>query len=265
MEYYFIGIISLAFVGIFTGIMSGLIGIGGGLIIIPALTVILKIFHIPDNAIMHVAVGTSLCVMICTSFSNVISHSRHKNIVWPIFKTALPGIIIGTILGAIFSKFISGNILSIIFGIFLIVVSIKTYFGFKPKLNKQRTTKRKWFKIVGGLIGFKSGILGVGGGALSVPFLFFCGLDARKVVGTTASFTLPIAVLGTALSLITLNNNVHIPYSTGYIFWPGFIVLSICTVVFVHVGARLVTILPSELIRKIFAFVLLILSLKMLF
>ena len=134
MEYYFIGIISLALLGIFTGIMSGLMGIGGGLIIIPALTVILKIFNVPSHYIMHVAVGTSLCVMICTSLSNVISHNKHNNIVWPIFKTALPGIITGTVLGAVSSKFIDGNSLSIIFGIFLLIVSIKTYFGFKPKL-----------------------------------------------------------------------------------------------------------------------------------
>ena len=84
-------------------------------------------------------------------------------------------------------------------------------------------------------------------------------------MGTTASFTLPIAIIGSALSLISLDSSVHIPYSTGYIFWPGFIVLSICTVVFVHVGAKLVTILPGELVRKLFAVILLVLSLKMFF
>ncbi len=256
-----------ALLGAFTGIASGLLGIGGGILIIPFLSMILIYYGIPVMYVIHMAVSTSLCIMIFTSLSSVIAHSRKGNVAWPVFKYMVPFIIVGVALGIILSKHINAHLLSIFFGIFLLSISYKMFKGFKPKTESKHrisTKKRKLVRPVAFIIGFKSGVLGVGGGTLSVPFFFYYGFKASKAIGTSASFTFPIAVIGTVVSFFVHSGaSSNLPYTYADIYIPALIIIAPLSMIFVTLGVKLVKVLPGKIVRIIFACLLVFLGISM--
>jgi len=256
-----------AILGAFTGTASGLLGIGGGILIIPFLSMILIYFGMPVEYVIHIAVSTSLCIMIFTSLSSVIAHSRKGNVVWSAFKYMIPFIIVGVALGIIISKHINAHLLTVLFGIFLLSVSFKMFKGFKHKTAKKgkvSSKKRKLARPVAFIIGFKSGVLGVGGGTLSVPFFFYYGFKASKAIGTSASFTFPIAVIGTIVSFfVHSGGSSNLPYTYADIYIPALVVIAPLSMIFVNLGVKLVKILPDKTVRIIFACLLVFLGISM--
>ena len=249
--------------GITTGIIAGLLGIGGGMIIVPGLFYIFIHLHLPDETLMHMAAGTSMCIMIATSLSSTLAHQSRGNIKWSVFRNVIVGIAIGVLTGNLLANHLDSNILEILFSLLLFAVAIKILWGWKPDQGEEKEPSPVINNTVGLAIGFKSGVFGVGGGALSVPFLIYCGLPMNKVSGTSASFTLPIAIMGTAAFLFLAPHYDTIPWSTGYVYWPAFLFVAPFTMIGAPVGAKLSTVMPKETLRTIFALLLLFLSVKM--
>ena len=249
--------------GITTGVIAGLLGIGGGMIIVPGLFYIFIHLHLPDETLMHMAAGTSMCIMIATSLSSTLAHQSRGNIRWSVFRGVIAGIAIGVFTGNLLANRLDSNILELLFSLLLISVSLKILLGWKPDTGEEKSPSSLVTNSVGLAIGFKSGVFGVGGGALSVPFLIYCGLPMSKVSGTSASFTLPISIMGTAAFLFLAPHYDKIPWSTGYVYWPAFLLVAPFTMIGAPIGAKLSTVMPKEILRIVFAILLLFLSVKM--
>lgn len=259
-------IILFILLGIIAGTLAGLLGIGGGIIIVPGISFILAFTGITDHKTMHIAAATSLCVMIFTTSSSSIAYYRLGNILWPVFKRMVPGIIAGVALGVGAAHFLHSSILSVIFGIYLIFVSIKTFFGsgYKSGKAKRKLPKNKILLPLSALFGFISGMLGVGCGATCSPFLLWLNIEMKKVAGTVGAMSLPLSIAGTISAMLMGSGSVDVPHTFGYMYWPAFLCLAPATVAFAPLGARFSDKIPAKKLKKAFALLLLALAIKML-
>ena len=249
--------------GIGTGTMAGLLGIGGGMIIVPGLFYLFSLMDLPSYSLMHLAAGSAMCIMIFTSASSTFSHHLRGDVQWGIFSRIIAAIGLGVILGNLLSNRLDTEWLELIFGIFLLVVSIKILIDWKPAFEETTMPPIGVFAIVGSLIGFKSGILGIGGGAISVPLLLYCGLPMNKASGTSASFTLPIAIVGTLSFLLFSQGYADIPWTTGYIYWPAVALVAPFTMIGAPIGTKLSHVVAPQQLRRIFGLLLIVIGLRM--
>ncbi len=257
-------LILFAVIGAFAGLSAGLLGIGGGIIVVPGLAFIFGSFHFPNSIIMHMAAGTSLAAMIFTASASVYSHHKRGAVLWPLFYKMLPGILVGVIAGAILADILSSHILEIIFGIFLIIIAVRMFLLAKPKPTRGLPGPI-WLSVISFVVGFKSGLMGIGGGALIVPILTYCNVPMRQASGTSAICGLPIAIVGTIAFLFTGLDAHNLPqWSTGYIYWPAALAVAIFSVIFVYVGGKLALRLPVNTLKRIFAVILAVMAIKLL-
>lgn len=255
-----------ALIGIFAGSMSGAIGIGGGIIIVPGLVFVFQLNQaIPEHLSMHVAAGTSLAVIIFTSLFSVRAHYKIGGILWPVFNRLWPGLALGVISGVLIADAVPTSWLKIIFGLFLIFVAVKML----TNLHASSTPKTPGFwtnGIISGLIGMLSGLLGVGGGVLIVPYLTYCGIAARKIVGVSNLCTFVVGVIGTIAFMLTGQNDMaNIAYSTGYIYWPAVLLVGVPSTLMAPFGAKLNYILPIHYLTYGFIVMLILTAIKMLY
>lgn len=253
-------------VGAIAGVMSGLLGIGGGVVIIPALAALFADnAFIPADYIMKMAVGTSLGIVIMTAASAMYAQNKRNMVVWSMVKTTMPGLIVGAILGALVAHVLPSSYLSRIFSVFLVVVSLRILIK-RPEQQDENPLSQKAMHLFSLLIGGLSSILGVGGGTLLVPFLLRCKLDVHKAVGTSVACGLTIGIVATICFMITgFAAGAHLPWSTGYIYWPAFVGISMMSIVFAPLGAVLAHKLPKAILQKIFAIFLLLMAFNMMF
>lgn len=250
--------------GALAGLLSGLLGIGGGVVVVPALV---WIFHslpaIPYNQVVHMAAGTSLAAMIVTATASVRAHARRGNVNWSVVKKFVPGMIIGVIIGASVAGMLGTNVLTIILGIVLILIALRIFFF--SKVISHRSFPAFWVVFLASLfVGFKSGLLGLGGGVLTIPFLMYFGLEMRKASGSSAACTLPIAIVGTISFIIIGWHAQPIHWGSGYVYWPAFLGIAIGGVLFVPLGALLGAHLHTKWLKRIFAVFLLAVSIHLL-
>jgi uncharacterized protein len=252
--------------GIMAGVMAGLFGIGGGMLIVPGLFYLFGVIHLPEASLMHMAAGTSMCVMIFTASASTWAHHVKGHIQWSIFRRVVAWIGLGVVVGNVLANQLPTDVLELIFGVFLLAIALKIFFGKISKADAATVHTPSFAAIssVGMTIGFKSGVLGIGGGALSVPFLLYCGLPMPKASGTSASFTLPIAIIGTLSFMLLSSSTELIPWSTGYIYWPAVALVAPLTMIGAPIGAQLSRIVPADQLRILFACLLLLISVKML-
>ena len=245
--------------GVFAGLMSGILGIGGGIVVVPALLMIFQ--HnaaIPADSAMHIAVGTSLAIMIFTSQASVRAHYKHGDILWPIYKQLAWGIAIGTLAGSILAVFIPTEWLKILLIIFLFVVAIKMFFD-RDAIHPQRTPPRWVNALVSFLIGLKSGLLGLGGGLLIIPYLTFSGVDIRKIAAVSALCTMTVSLVGTMVFIITGLHVPDLPYgSLGYVYLFAVLCMAIPSSLAAPLGARLSYILSVKQLRYGFIVLLIV-------
>ena len=252
-----------ALLGISAGTMAGMLGIGGGMVIVPGLFYLFSLMDLPSYSLMHLAAGSAMCIMIFTSASSTFSHHARGDVQWDIFRRMIAVIGTGVIIGNLLSNRLDTHWLEVIFGAFLLFVSVKILLDWKPAFE-ETTTPPSWLNtIIGILIGFKSGILGIGGGAISVPFLLYCGLPMSKASGTSASFTLPIAIVGTLSFLLFSQGYTDISWATGYIYWPAVALVAPFTVIGAPIGTRLSHVISPQQLRRIFGLLLVIIGLRM--
>ncbi len=259
-----VDLILFAITGSVAGTLAGLLGIGGGMIVVPCLVYIFTYIGMPEASMMHAASATSLSAMIFTSSVSAYSHYKREAVLWPVVKKLLPGIVTGTILGMLLASLLSTAVLKIIFGIFLLFIAFRMFVSFKPKPSRELPGPLGSFGVAS-LIGGKSGLLGVGGGALMVPFFTYCNISIREAAGTSAACGFPIALVGTLSAIATGWH--HDPgdfYTFGYVYWPATLAVALFSMVFVFLGAKLSKIMPVTIIRKIFACVLVLAALDLL-
>lgn len=257
-------------IGVFAGLLSGLLGVGGGIIVVPALILLFQSRQIfSDLMIMHMAVGTSLAIMMFTSASSAVAYYRRGLVVWHIFLRFLPGLVIGLILGATVSQKTSNRTLIVMFAVFLLIVAVHLFFSKKnledewlePLINKYPNLLI--LSIAAICVGVLSSIFGIGGGLLMVPFFLYIGQDMRKSSGTSSICGVPIAIIGTiTLTIMGWNETsaLNSPNGAiGYIYWPAALIVSIASIIFAPVGARLSVFFKQQTL-KTFLMILLIFS-----
>ncbi|MFW2374390.1 MAG: sulfite exporter TauE/SafE family protein [Gammaproteobacteria bacterium] len=251
--------------GAIAGTLAGLLGIGGGIIIVPVLALVFDHQGISADVLMHVSIGTSLATIVITSMSSIRAHQQHQAIHWSIFRSITPAIMFGALLGAIVAKFISGNDLRLIFGIFMLFVAAQMIFGNTTRPHRQLPKTMGMF-ITGTGIGAMSSLMGVGGGSMSVPFLTWCNISIRHAVATSAAIGLPIAVAGVTGFIITGWGVEHRPVgSLGFVNIPAFLSIVVASTLFAPLGARIAHRISPKRLRLFFGYFLLILSVKILY
>ncbi len=251
-------------IGAFAGVLAGLLGVGGGLVIVPVLAFVFTGLGFAGDSIMHLAVGTSLATIVLTSISSVRAHHRRGAVLWSVFWRLMPGIVLGAWLGAAIAHSLPSPDLRLVFGVFELVVATQMGFGLKPAPHRGLPAAAG-MGLAGGVIGTISAIIGVGGGTLTVPFLAWCNVAMRNAVATSAACGLPIAVAGTVGFVVAGWGEAGLPaWSSGYIYWPAFAGVSVASALFAPLGARLAHSLPTAVLKRLFALLLALLGLRML-
>ncbi|HMR02172.1 MAG TPA: sulfite exporter TauE/SafE family protein, partial [Candidatus Competibacter phosphatis] len=209
--------------GLFAGVMAGLLGVGGGLIIVPTLAWIFHHQQVDDTIVMHLAIGTSLATIVVTSISSVRAHHRRGAVLWPIFWRLTPGIVVGAWLGAAIADALPSAVLSKVFAVFVLTVAAQMGFGAKPAPHRELPGTAGML-TAGGVIGAVSAIVGIGGGSLTVPFLTWCNIAIRQAVATSSACGLPIALAGALGFVVTgLNATGRPDWSLGYVYGPALV------------------------------------------
>ncbi len=258
-----IEIIAYLTTGILAGFLSGLLGIGGGIIIVPSLAFLFVTFNLPHQHLMHLAIGTSLAIMIITTASSFRAHYKGGAVIWPTYKQLIPGLFIGVIAGAIIADFLPSNVIRIIFGIFLSIMGLKMLLALKPKASRH-LPGRAGTSTAAFSIGTSSGLLGISGGAFTVPFLTTCNIDMHDAVGIAAASGLTTAIVGSISFMISGANEINLPlWSTGYVYWPAFLGVAILCPIFATLGASASRRISVTKLQRIFGIVMLLIAAHM--
>ena len=250
--------------GAAAGLSAGLLGIGGGLIIVPILFFIFSHQQIPSEHVMHMALATSLATIIVTSLSSARAHHKRGAVLWRIVFDLSPGIVIGAWLGAMFASTLASDVLRPVFGVFELMVALYLLVNYKPDTHGNHVSRTASF-TGGTVIGSISSIVGIGGGTLTVPFLLWHNIPIRHAVASSAVCGFPIAVAGTAAYIVSgCNVNGLTPYALGFVSLPAFVLIIITSMITAPLGASLAHKLPETTLRTVFAFVLIALGVNML-
>lgn len=252
-------------VGAFAGILAGLLGVGGGLVIVPMMVITLTWQGIPQEHIMHLALGTSLASIIFTSVSSFMAHHRRGAVQWQVVRQIVVGILLGTFLGATVASRLSTGVLKAIFIVFLYYMGIQFLLDRKPKASRTLPGVGGMF-VMGMVIGVVSAFVGIGGGSLSVPFMIYCNVPVHTAIGTSAAIGFPIAIAGAVGYLV---NGLAVPdlppWSLGYLYLPALLGIAGMSILTAPLGARLAHSLPVSRLKQVFAVLLLVMGTKMLF
>lgn len=252
-------------VGGVAGLLAGLLGVGGGLVIVPALIWVFRGNAFDLSILVHLAVGTSLATIVITSISSIRAHHRRGAVLWPLVKSLTPGIILGAWLGAVIADYLPTLWLQRVFACFAILVGLQMGLGTKADAHRGLPGGLGMFSAGGG-IGTLSTIVGIGGGSLTVPFLSWCSVNIRNAVATSSACGLPIAVAGTLGFVAVGWGERGLPVgSTGFVYWPAFLGIIAASVLFAPVGAKLAHAIEVAMLKRIFALLLLVLGVRMLF
>jgi uncharacterized membrane protein YfcA len=250
--------------GAFAGFFAGLLGVGGGAIMVPVLTMFFTAQGFPREHVVHVALGTSMAAIIFTSISSLRAHHRHGAVLWPVVRDIAPGVLAGTLLGAQVASRVPTKPLAIFFACFITYVAVQMILNIKPKPSRE-LPGRLGMAAVGGGIGLISALVAIGGGSLSVPFMTWCNVKVQHAIGTSAAIGFPIALAGTAGYLWGGWNAGGLPQgSLGFVYLPALGGLVVASMLVAPFGARLTHRLPVVTLKRIFAGVLVLLSAKML-
>ncbi|WP_296305226.1 sulfite exporter TauE/SafE family protein [uncultured Desulfovibrio sp.] len=257
-------IVSYGLLGLVAGVLAGLLGVGGGIVIVPMLVFAFGRAGFPSESIMLLALATSLGSIMFTSVSSALAHWRRGAVDWLSVLRISPGIVLGTFAGTYVAVLLPRRFLQIFFVIFLTYVAVQMLRGSRPRAT--RTLPGAWgMGAAGGVIGLISSLVGIGGGTLSVPFLTWHNVEMHRAIGTSAAIGLPIAVAGCCGYLI---NGLHAtglpPYCLGYLYLPALFPLVVCSMLTAPLGARIAHRLPVSRLRSAFALLLICVGIKML-
>jgi uncharacterized protein len=251
-------------VGAIAGILAGLLGIGGGLVIVPMLVYCFTLQSIPYEHLMQIALGTSMASIIFTSVSSFLAHHRRGAVEWSVVKRIALGILIGTYVGAWIATGLSTEFLKVFFVVFIYYVAVQMLLNRKPKASMQLPGHGGMF-VAGNVIGVVSSLVGIGGGTLSVPFMVWHNIPLHRAIGTSAAIGFPIAIAGTVGYLVNGIGVFGLPaYSIGFIYLPALAGIVCTSVLTAPLGVRLAHFLPVDRLRRVFAVLLFLVGTRML-
>jgi uncharacterized membrane protein YfcA len=254
-------IVELALLGIGTGFLAGLLGIGGGMLMVPFITIILSGRGVSPDLAVKMAIATSMATIIFTSVSSVRAHHKRGAVRWDIVKRLAPGIVIGSIISSLgVFALLKGSHLALFFGLFVSFSATQMFLDRKPKPTRQMPGTGGQL-AAGGVIGFLSGLVGAGGGFASVPFMAWCNVAMHNAVATSAALGFPIAVANVVGYVISGLTVTQLPAgSFGYIWLPALLVIALCSVFTAPLGARAAHALPVGKLKRVFASILYLLA-----
>jgi uncharacterized membrane protein YfcA len=246
------------------GFAAGLLGIGGGMVLVPFIIMIFSAQHFPAELIVHMAIATSLATILFTSMSSVRAHHLRGAILWPIVRMLAPGILLGSWIGPWIGKQMNSSALALLFGLFVAFSATQMLLGKKPTGSRGLPGKIGMFAAGGG-IGVLAGLVGAGGGFVSVPFMSWCNVKIHNAIATSAALGFPIALAGTLSNIYFGWNAPGLPAHTlGYIYLPALFVIAAASMAMAPLGARAAHAMPVQTLKKIFAMILYCLSAYML-
>lgn len=250
--------------GIISGVISGLIGVGGGIVIVPFLAWLYTRHGMPADSIMQTAIATSLATIIITSLSAVLAQHRRGAVKWHLVKVLTPGIALGAWFGADLAHFLSSDLLATIFGAFLLLNGLRMMLDLKPKPHRQLPSSTP-LGITGAVIGALSTLIGIGGGTITVPYMIWHNVPVKNAIALGSACGLPIAVFG-ALSFIIIGTQAeNLPVGNfSYINLPAFVGISITSIFSATLGVHLSHRLSTTVLKKVFSVILVVVGIKML-
>ncbi|MGF1547035.1 MAG: sulfite exporter TauE/SafE family protein [Thiotrichales bacterium] len=250
--------------GGFAGFFAGLLGIGGGGVMVPMLTTIFAAQAFPQSHLVHLALGTSMAAIVITAIASLRAHHAHRAVSWWIVKRITPGVLLGTFGGTFIAAAASTGALAIFFAAFMGYVAVQMLLDIKPKPARE-LPGTLGMNAVGLGIGGISALVAIGGGTLSVPFMTWCNVGLRQAIGTSAAIGLPIALAGAFGYVINGWGARDLPpWTIGYVYLPALVLLVATSSLTAPLGARMAHRLPVRTLKRVFAGVLALLSLKML-
>ncbi len=256
MDFSLTLIAELALLGLCTGFLAGLLGLGGGMMMVPFLTIILTARNYPQEHVIKMAVATSLATICFTSLASVRAHHKRGAVRWSIVRVLAPGILLGSFLGSQAAAAMPARVLGYLFAGFVTFSATQLLLNRKPKPNRTLPGTAGMFGV-GGLIGVMSSLVGAGGAFISVPFMTWCNVAIHSAVATSAALGFPIALAGSLGYLVAGWSLPNMPAGAlGYLYWPGFIVLSMASMVTAPLGARTAHSMDVAPLKRVFAIVL---------
>ena len=252
-----------ALAGLAAGFLSGLLGIGGGLVLVPVLHHLLSRDPATAPLAMHLAVATSLATMLFTSAASVWAHHRKEAVRWDVFRGMLPGLALGAILGAVLAHLADGGALARVFGIYALLVGLQLVIARQPGAHG-RMPGVLATHAASGVIGTVSSMVGIGGGSMTVPWLLWHGVRPAVAVATSAACGYPIAVAGTVAFVVLGREAAEGLGWSGYVHAPAFAGIVLFSLVAAPVGAAVVHRMPAAAVRRVFGFFLLVVAVRML-
>jgi len=257
-------ILILLAMGVFGGFSAGLLGIGGGMVLVPFVTMIFTAKQFAPHLVVHMAIATALATILFTSVSSVRAHHLHGAVVWRMVRLLAPGLLIGSTIGPWIGKQMNTAALALFFGLFVAFMATQMLRDTKPPEGHAAPGTAGMF-AAGGAIGVLAGLVGAGGAFMSVPFMSRCGIKIHNAVATSAALGFPIALAGTLSNIYVGWGEPDLPpYSLGFIYLPALLVIAIASVAMAPLGARVAHRTDVLKLKRIFAAILYLLAAYML-
>lgn len=259
-------IVELIMLGLCSGLLAGLLGIGGGMVMVPFITAILAGRGVGAELAVKMAIATSMATIVFTSVSSVRAHHKRGAVRWDLVKSLAPGIVLGAAIASmgVFAA-LKGSSLALLFAGFVGFSATQMFLDKKPAPSRQMPGQAGLLGA-GSVIGFLSGLVGAGGGFISVPFMTWCNVAIHNAVATSAALGFPIALANAAGYVASGSQLTDLPpYSLGYIWLPGLLVIASCSVITAPFGAAAAHRLPVKRLKRVFASILYLLAAYMLY
>ncbi|HET7032350.1 MAG TPA: sulfite exporter TauE/SafE family protein [Casimicrobiaceae bacterium] len=257
-------IVAFLALGAVVGFLAGLLGLGGGMTMVPLLTFVFTRQGYPIEHVVHMAIATATATILFTSISSVREHHRHGAVVWPVVAGLAPGVIAGSLVGPQIVGGMSTPVLSAFFGTFVAAAATNILLDRKPKPTRELPGRGGLFAVGSG-IGLISSMVGAGGAFLTVPFMTACNVNLRNAVATSAAVGFPVAIAGTIGFVVAGYSQPGLPpHSIGYVYVPALLAIVAASVISAPIGARAAHRWPVAALRRSFAAVLYVLAAYML-
>jgi len=257
-------IVLFILLGVLAGFLAGLLGVGGGLVIIPALFYIFQMLGFPQENLMQIAIGTTLASMIFNMLAAAISHHLHNNVLWEVVKKTGLGLVAGSVVGAFLAHLLSTSALKLIFAVFVALFGVYYLRQKKQREGSYPLPSSRTLKFLGLGVGTVSNILGIGGGTIMVPIFVAFKIPMKKAIGTSTAAGVIITTIGAIAYLLFGYKETHIPLTFGYIYFPAFGCIALTSFFAAPIGAHLIRKISISLLRRCFAWGLIVVGLMML-